>query len=94
MQCEQQKDSSSLNCFIREKNDVTSQILETGKYIILVSKSLSSVIVFDTETLSVAETYKHHGKIIGSKFNDNSSITLYSDKAPYRMEIEVNLPKL
>lgn len=88
------RDVTPLRSFLREKNDLFSSALESdsGRYIVLISQMLSSVIVFDIERMEVLDAYKHFGNIIGCRFTNDGALEIVSDREPYRIKIEINLP--
>ena len=91
---EQQKDKSNLASFLREKNDLSSVLTESGdeRYLVLICKLLNSVIVFDKINLEIVTAYKHHGNIIGCKVDKNhKTIELLSDCEPFELCINISL---
>lgn len=91
---EQQKDKSNLASFLREKNDLSSVLTESGdeRYLVLICKLLNSVIVFDKINLEIVTAYKHHGNIIGCKVDKNhKTVELFSDCEPFELCINISL---
>ena len=77
---------------LREKNDLLSVIFEPdGRNLVLVSRLLNSVIVFDTCRMSVRATYKVHGNIIGIHSISDTSVRLFCDSVPINVCINLNL---
>lgn len=87
------RDPTPLRSFLREKNDLFSRALESdsGRYIVLLSQMLNSIIVFDAERMEVYDAYKHLGNIIGYRFTDDDVLEIVSDREPYRVKIQINL---
>ena len=87
------RESKPIKCYLREKNDLFSGIIELKeRYLILVSRMLNSIIVFDIEQMKVLSAYKVDGNIIGyraSKEENNIYVTI--DREPYQMKILINL---
>lgn len=89
LQAERNRDRSAVDGFLREKNDISSKVLESrnGGNLILISRMLNSVIVFDVANMTVLSSYKHHGDIIGWKItehqNGNIQLELYSNSDPF-----------
>ena len=100
IECEQicaQEDGSNVATFIRVKNDLASKIIETpdGRYSILISYLLNSVIIFDMIESKIVSAYKHKKSIIGYKLIDESnSIELYSASAPNSVILSFNFDKI
>lgn len=91
---EQQRDKSNLASFLREKNDLSSVLTESGdeRYLVLICKLLNSVIVFDKINMEIVTAYKHHGNIIGCKVDKNhKTIELLSDCEPFELCINISL---
>ena len=88
---------SEFESFLSEKNDLSSGLVEVvgGRFLILISKLLSSVVVFDTDRMEVVSAYLHPDKIIGwSVLNAESSpsIRLISNSEPAETELVFHLP--
>lgn len=48
--------------------------------------------MFDIERMEVLDAYKHFGNIIGCRFTNDGALEIVSDREPYRIKIEINLP--
>lgn len=98
LQAERNKDRSAVEGFLREKNDISSKVLESqnGEYLILISRMLNSVIVFDVANKTVLSSYKHHGDIIGWKSEEQQDgsfqLELYSNSAPFVRTLIIRVP--
>lgn len=86
------RDSTPLRSFLREKNDLFSEAVESenGNYVVLVSQMLSSIIVFDVTRMEVFDAYKHFGSIIGCRFANDGVLEIISDREPQRTKIKIN----
>jgi hypothetical protein len=94
-QIEKLRDSSWIYSYLREKNDLFNICYESedARYVILVSRMLNSIIVFDTKNLIILDAYKHSCDIIGCRLLDNNTIELVSNSSPYHCQFKVNLPQ-
>lgn len=90
---EQRKDATSLGSYLREKNDLFSVLLEVDEqHILLVSRILNSIIIFDIDSMKIIAAYKVNGNIIGyNVIDDYKSIQLILDKEPYMIEFHIHL---
>lgn len=89
---EQLHDASPFRCYIREKNDLQSNLYEYGnRYLVLVSRMMNSIIAFDMKMMIVKAAYKVNGNIIGCRVVDEISIEILIDKAPYQIQFKINL---
>ena len=89
-----QEDSTLSESILREKNDFSGNnlILLNDRFLLLVSYTLNSVIIFDLIENKVLTAYRHHSKILGYEYElHNGSITLYSNVEPYKTELVLNL---
>lgn len=93
MQMEILRESKPIKCYLREKNDLFSGIIELKeRYLILVSRMLNSIIVFDIEQMKVLSAYKVDGNIIGYRASkEENKIYVTIDREPYQMKILINL---
>lgn len=86
------KESKAIKNYLLEKNDLSSSLFEHGKHLVLVSRVLGSVIVFDTEAMAVNSAYKPQGNIVGCVADiENGIIELILDRAPYSTTVSLNL---
>ena len=94
LQNENAKRMTNFDIFLQEKHDMFSSLYETnsGRFFILISKLLNSVIVFDKTNMCVVAAYKCKTKIIGDRVLDGSTIEIWSVGYPYRTKIGFNLP--
>lgn len=84
-------ESKPIRMFLHEKNDLFSNLYEIGdKYLVLVTRLLNSVIVFDLSNMSVCAAHKLDGNIIGCVYSA-STIKITLDKHPYHVEMQLNL---
>ena len=84
-QLEQMHDPSYLRAFLREKNDVMSQLIVCDEnHLILVSRMLGSIIVFDTKKMAVSAAYKHRGDIVGCTVLSRTELEIISCTIPYK----------
>ncbi|MDO4805711.1 MAG: AAA family ATPase [Coriobacteriales bacterium] len=90
---ERQKEPDDLIRFIREKNDLTSSLYDLDeRFLLLVCKRLSSVILFDIDSLSVADAYRTQDEIIGSRFDaDASEVLLFSNSSPHISRLRLTI---
>lgn len=82
--CEHE-DLSEVESFIRKKNDLSSEVISSadGRYLILISYLLNSVIVFDLCEDRIISAYKHKNCIIGYRIDsERNSVELYSPFMP------------
>lgn len=97
LQAERNKDRSAVDGFLREKNDISSRVFESSncECLILISRMLNSVIIFDVANMTVLSSYKHHGDIIGWKItehqNGNIQLELYSNSDPFLRTLIIRL---
>ena len=100
LQAERLSDHSALEGFLREKNDISSIVLEVndGKQLILISRMLNSVIVFDVNNMQVISAYKHHGNIIGWRIIDNNDeqiqLGLFSNVDPFFLTLTLHFSRV
>lgn len=88
---EQTRDESRVRGFLRRKNDLFSKLYEfDGECLVLVARSLNSLIAFDIKAMKVLAAYKINGNIIGCT-RDGKDITLILDRSPYQMRFTVSL---
>lgn len=91
LQFEALNESKPIRMYLHEKNDLFSSLYEIGdKYLVLVTRLLNSVIVFDLNSMSVCAAHKFVGNIIGCVY-DISTIKITLDKYPYHVEMRLNL---
>ena len=91
-QMQKLKESKAIKNYLLEKNDLSSSLFEHGKHLVLVSRVLGSVIVFDTEAMAVNSAYKPQGNIVGCVADiENGIIELILDRAPYSTTVSLNL---
>lgn len=85
-QKERALDWSYMDSFLREKNDVMSRLytLEDGKHLILVARSLRSVISFNIEEQKIVTLHNLHADIIGDRFNEEGELEIYCNQRPYK----------
>lgn len=90
---EKAKDASLLDSFLREKSDVMSSLYEGEKpnFMILVLRSLNSVILFDIAEMRVVSVYKHPYTIIGSRYLGHYDVEIFSSHAPYNFHVRFTL---
>lgn len=97
LQAERNRDRTAVDGFLREKNDISSKVLEPkdGRHLILISRMLNSVIVFDTAGMTVLSACKHHGDIIGWRDtelqNGDIRLELYSNSDPFVRELVIHI---
>ncbi|MBR5093562.1 MAG: DUF4062 domain-containing protein [Oscillospiraceae bacterium] len=89
---------SEFAAFLREKNDLSSALVgpEDGRYLILISKLLSSVIVLDTVEMEVKSAYRHPGVILGWRVTEKDGachIALAGSAPAGEEELVISLPK-
>lgn len=85
-----------LEAFVREKNDAASLLMDLDDdKLLLISRRLSSVILFDLRSLTVVNAYRHHAAIIGHTVSaDKNAIVLYANRPPFRTTLFVEgIPK-
>lgn len=88
---EQAMDESRLYGFLRRKNDLFSKLYEfDGGFLVLVARSLNSLVAFDIKSMKVLAAYKINGNIIGCT-RDGNDITVILDRSPYQMRFTVSL---
>ena len=93
LQFEMLSESKPIRMYLRQKNDLYSTLYEIeNRYLILVTRLLNSIIVFDLNNMSVLSAYKLDGNIIGCICKDNGkTLELTLDKSPYHAQIQLNL---
>ena len=72
---------SIFETFITEKNDISSSLYEfkRSNHLLLVSKRLNSVILFNIDEMKVVSAYKSDKKILASVFDEeNKTLTIYT----------------
>ena len=86
-------ESKPIRMYLHEKNDLFSNLYEIeNKYLVLVTRLLNSVIVFDIDNMSVCAAHKLNGNIIGCAYDETTtSINITLDKHPYHVEMQLNL---
>lgn len=91
-QLEQLRDSSIIRGFLREKNDLFSNLFYIKKrYLVLASRMLDSLILFDVKELKIIMAYKYHGHIVNSRLITESKIEIICDKQPYNVVVKLNI---
>ena len=92
---ERMKDSTHLSCFLREKNDIFSELLcsESEQYLVLISRMLNSLIMFDKTQNKVVAAYKHPSTIIGSRQINGNTLEIISNQKPYRTNLRITFPE-
>ena len=88
-------ESKPMRMYLHEKNDLFSNLYEIeNKYLVLVTRLLNSVIVFDLDNMYVCAAHKLDGNIIGCVYDETTnSIDITLDKYPYHVEIQLKLKK-
>ena len=89
LRTERQMDSTPIRGFLREKNDLTSKFKRYGTVLLLVAKSMNSVIAFDTEQMWVVAAYKHPNNIIGFKFLDDVAVEIFDSEGPKGTRVDL-----
>lgn len=90
-QLQKLQESKAIRYYLAEKNDLFSKLFEYGKHLVLVSRMLNSVILFDTESMEVISAYKPQGSIIGFVENKTAGvIELVLDCEPYYTAVSLN----
>lgn len=86
--------STPLDSYLREKNDLFSELLEIGnRYLVLISRMLNSIVIFDMCSMSILFAYKTDGNIIGCTVDDTKTkLELYLDREPFRSVVTIDLP--
>ena len=88
---ERLKDTSIATGFLREKNDIMSDLYSLDdKHQLLVCRALRAVILFDIEYLYIVSIHKLHADIIGSKFNEERNLEVFCNQPPYKTVYNVN----
>lgn len=92
LQLESLSESKSIRMYLHQKNDLFSNLYEIeDQYLILVTRLLNSVIIFDLNTMSVYSAYKLDGNIIGCVYDETTkTIDITLDKSPYYVKIQLN----
>ncbi len=95
LQAETLNESDPIRYYLREKNDLFSELFEfEDNFLVLVSRLLNSVIVFNTEQMSVLTAYKINGNIIGHSLScDKTHLHITIDREPYELTLRLNLSK-
>jgi len=93
LQFEILSESKPMRMYLHEKNDLFSNLYEIdNKYLVLVTRLLNSVIVFDLDNMNVCAAHKLAGNIIGCVYDANTNmIDITIDKHPYHVEVQLNL---
>ncbi len=87
------RESKPIRMYIHEKNDLCSTLYEiNNRYLVLVSRLLNSVIVFNLNDMCVHSAYKYDGNIIGCSYDEtNKLIGIILDRFPYQEKIHFSL---
>ncbi len=90
---ETRKDQSPLMGYLRSKNDIMNVLFEPDdRHLILISRSLNAVLLFNIHESVLSAIYKVSGNIIGVQKAENDSIELVCDEQPTHICIALNLP--
>jgi len=86
-------ESEPIRMYLHEKNDLFSNLYEIGdSYLVLVSRLLNSVIVFDLKEMNVCSAHKFDGNIIGCAFDESAkTLDITLDKRPYQVNLLLNI---
>ena len=89
---EEMADASVYNNFIREKNDIMSSVYEFGdRYMVLLSRMLNSLVVFDLSEMKIISAHKFKGNIIGDRLADENTVEVIVDRMPYFRKIKLDV---
>lgn len=96
LQLESLSESKAIRMFLHQKNDLFSNLFEIeDRYLVLITRLLNSVIVFDLDNMCVRSAHKLDGNIIGCAYNEKTmTIDLTLDKRPYHTTMQLNLDVL
>ena len=90
---EQRKDRSPLLRYLRARNDTISTLFEPDdRHLVLISRGLNAVLVFDVKENVVSAMYKIPGNIIGIQKANGTIIDLVCDTLPMHILIDLHLP--
>lgn len=90
---EQRKDRSPLLRYLRARNDTISTLFEPDdRHLVLISRGLNAVLVFDVKENVVSAMYKIPGNIIGVQKANGTIIDLVCDTLPMHILIDLHLP--
>jgi len=86
-------ESKPIRMYLHEKNDLFSNIYEIGdKYIVLVTRLLNSVIIFDLDNMNVCAAHKFEANVVGCIYDKATrTIGITLDKRPYLVKLQLNL---
>lgn len=85
------KDQSESTGFLREKNDVMSNLYTLDStHLLLVGRALRAIVLFNTKESVIESIHKMNADIIGDRINEEGNLEVFCNQFPYTTTFTIN----